>query len=386
MQDRELPDRKPEPSTHFASAGRASAEQLQALAERALADPVLKVVMDAVSGFAMVLDEHRQIVAANPTLLTMLGAKIADSALGLRPGEAVGCVNANRGPGGCGTSVQCRHCGAVAAILAAQIENKSVDGSCSLACCNDGHPRPTDFDLRVSPISLGENRAYVFVFHDVTSTKRRELLERMFLHDLGNLATGLIGWSEELSTATLNEAAMQVVEIAHRLGEQLDEQRVLVDFERGQGQLTRSNIDFDTLIADLRIWFGAHECAKRRHFSVERSSLPATLVSDRQLLLRILGNLLKNAFEATPTGETVTLRVSGTSERVRFEIHNPGSIPSDLQQKIFRQRFSTKGPARGLGTHAVMFFGEQCLGGEVGFESSEALGTVIRFDLPVGAS
>lgn len=381
MRAEHQPDVAPEPTSYFAPAGRADPDRIRDLAERALGDPIVRAVMQAVAGYALIIDEHRQIIAASEALLTMLGAKANDSVLGLRPGEALGCLNANRGPDGCGTSVQCRHCGAVAAILAAQVDDKPIDGTCSLACCNAGHPKPTDFDIRVSPLRLGGARVYVFVFHDVTSSKRRELLERMFLHDLGNLATGLIGWSEELSEATLNDAAMQLVELAHRLGEQLEEQRVLVDFERGKASLAHERIDFDALIADLRIWFGAHECAKLRHFVVERSELPATFYTDRQLLLRILGNLLKNAFEAAPPDAMVTLRLGTVAERVSFEVHNPGNISLNLRRKLFKQRFSTKGPARGLGTHAVQFFGEQCLGGRVSFESTEEQGTVFRFEL-----
>lgn len=381
MQAHDLSEPSPNPSTHFAPAGRADAEPLRLLAQRALSDPIVRVVMQSVGGYALVLDEHRQIIAANEALLTMLGGKLNDNVLGMRPGEAVGCVNAHRGPDGCGTSVQCRHCGAVAAILAAQAKDVPIDGTCSLACCNDRHPKPTEFDIRVTPLSLGDARVYVFAFHDVTGARRRELLERMFLHDLGNLATGLIGWSEELSTATLNDAAMQVVELAHRLGEQLEEQRILVDFERGRAQLNRVRVDIDALVADLRIWFGAHECAKKRHFVVERAEPLAELYTDRQLLLRVLGNLLKNAFEATPPGGTVTLRLIANGEGIVFEIRNPGNLSDDLRQKLFRQRFSTKGPARGLGTHAVQFFGEQCLGGQVSFDATEEQGTIFRFEL-----
>ena len=110
------------PDTYFASSARATSERIRELSELALADPILGIVFEAVGGYALVIDQHRQIIAANDELLQMLGAKRDASLLGLRPGEAFHCINAARGPGGCGTSLQCRHCGAVAAILAAQVE------------------------------------------------------------------------------------------------------------------------------------------------------------------------------------------------------------------------------------------------------------------------
>lgn len=270
-------------------------------------------------------------------------------------------------------------------MLAAQVSDQPIDGACSLACCHDAHPKPTDFQIRVSPLQLGGDRVYVFVFHDVTATKRRELLERMFLHDLGNLATGLIGWSEELSEFPASDAAERVLELAHRLSEQLDEQRQLIDFERGNTKLRLEVVDVDALTSQLKTWFGAHDCAKHRHLSVDLGQARGTLRTDKQLLLRILVNLLKNAFEATPSGGTVALRISNGVERWSFEVHNAGWMPKSSSVNIFKRRFSTKGPARGLGTHAVQFFGEQCLGGQVSFVSEETTGTTFRFELPATA-
>jgi signal transduction histidine kinase len=374
----------PVPDSYFAPAGRATPEHIRELSERALADPILGVVFEAVSGYAMVMDRHRQIIAGNAALLDMLGTKAADSVLGLRPGEALHCVNAKRGPDGCGTSIQCRHCGAVAAILAAQVDDQPMDGQCSLACCDDEHLKPIEFRIRVSPLLLADERVYVFVFQDVTSTKRRELLERMFLHDLGNLLTGLLGWSEELSRTPAADAATQVIDLAQRIGEQLDDQRLLVHCEAGELKLTPERIDFDALIASLRAWFGAHACAEGRHFTVEMAATSGMLRTDRQLLLRVLGNLLKNAFEATEVGGLVTLRVTASTTSSVFEIHNTGVIPHEIARQLFKQRLSSKGPARGLGIYAVQLLGEQCLGGQISFESSAERGTAFRFELPSG--
>ena len=53
--------------------------------------------------------------------------------------------------------------------------------------------------------------------------------------------------------------------------------------------------------------------------------------------------------------------------------------------RIFQRYYSTKGePGRGLGTYSMKLFGEQYLGGEVRFDTSESEGTVFSLRLPRG--
>lgn len=372
----------PGEDTYFAPAPRATSEEVRALSERALSDPIIGVVFEAIHGYAMIIDEHRQIVAANSKLLELLGVERDASLLGLRPGEALGCINASRGPGGCGTSIQCRHCGAVSAILAAQVKDEPVDGYCTVACCSHEQLKTLELRVRATPLTLGDDRVYVFVFHDVTAAKRRELFERMFLHDLGNLVTGLVGWSDELVRSPAVDAAPQIIALIERVREQLEEQTFLARCESGEMTVAPEPVRIEAVIESLRGWFQAHECAIGRQMSIVLATRTYPLSTDRILLLRVLGNLLKNAFEASQPGGTVTLRVDSNQDRCIFEVENAGILPADVMHRIFKERFSTKGTGRGLGTYAAQLFGEQCLGGKLSLESSTERGTRFRFELP----
>jgi signal transduction histidine kinase len=370
------------PDTYFASPERATSERIRELSELALADPILEIVFEAVGGYTLVIDQHRQIIAANDELLQMLGAKRNEPLLELRIGEALNCINVARGPNGCGTSRQCRHCGAVAAILAAQVSNQPVDGTCTVACCDDDQVKPTELRVRVKPLLLANEQVYVFVFHDITVAKQRELLEQVFLHELRNLVTGLLGWSDALNRETVSEAATQIVELARRTGECLEQQGVLLNAESGQLQLKVESINLEAIVASLRALFGTSEYTRDRCLLVDVEESPKTLITDGQLLLRVLGNLVKNAFEATPTGGAVTLRIISSVEGVVFEVHNLGALPVDVAKQLFKRRVTTKGPGRGLGLYSVQLFGEQCLGGQVTFESTDDCGTIFRLNLP----
>jgi signal transduction histidine kinase len=110
-------------------------------------------------------------------------------------------------------------------------------------------------------------------------------------------------------------------------------------------------------------------------------NVPECLISsDHRILLRILGNLLKNALEATPKGGEVIFSATETENTVTFAIQNPGVMPHEVQLQLFQRSFSTKSAmGRGIGTYSVKLFGERYLKGKVGFTSKEPEGTTFTF-------
>src|SRR6056297_3948484 len=74
----------------------------------------------------MILNQERQAVFMNKTVLDLTGAKDKESLYGFCPGEIFGCIHSAETPGGCGTTEFCKTCGAVKAILKCQRGEKSV--------------------------------------------------------------------------------------------------------------------------------------------------------------------------------------------------------------------------------------------------------------------
>ena len=110
-----------------------------------------------------------------------------------------------------------------------------------------------------------------------------------------------------------------------------------------------------------------------------------SLVSDRTLVGRILGNMLKNALEACTDGETVALGCRVEGPWAEFFVHNPGGIPPRIQRQIFKRNFSTKGDDRGLGTYGMRLLSGY-LQGSVHFASAAEMGTRFFLRLPLGWS
>jgi signal transduction histidine kinase len=103
---------------------------------------------------------------------------------------------------------------------------------------------------------------------------------------------------------------------------------------------------------------------------------------DATLLRRVLTNMVKNAFEASGLGETVTIGCRESHDAYEFFVASPAPLPLVAQRQIFKRSFSTKGPGRGLGTYSMKLFGERYLGGRVGFCSSESQGAEFFISLP----
>jgi len=368
--------------THFAPAERVDPPLLRDRAQQAVEDPVIRVVLEAMRGHVLVVDGRRQILAANDELLRLLGASTAFQLVGSRPGEALDCWHAARGPGGCGTARGCRYCGAVITLLAAQTRQAPTTGECTIATRHGSGVRCVDFKIKVTPLWLGGERVFAVVLHDVTAEHRRRALERLFLHDMRNVMTGLVGWSDLFADSNPGEAAQQIVGLTRQLQHELEGHYVVQAAECGELKVTPSRIDVGELLCRVVSIYRAHRCAARRTLVTRPSGLPKVVVTDETLLVRVLGNMVKNALEAVPQGGEVTVGFYQTDEASVFWVHNAGVIPPDVADRVFRERFSTKGAARGLGTHAIRLLGEQYLGGHVDFTSSAERGTRFSLTLP----
>lgn len=343
-----------------------------------------RVFLDALPNMIMVLNCHRQVIFANQAFVSFLGHTDVEEMLGRRPGEALGCVNASAGSGGCGTSRHCRSCGAVVAILS------SIDGSVSSEDCNLLRRVSTDIeglDLHVnaSPISVEGERFIIFAITDVTHESRRRSMEHIFFHDVLNLAGGIRGLSEllgELVPDPLKSEFDILRSATESLVDEIVAQRDIVNAENNELNVTVDLHDTLEILRRLRSYYAHSPVAQGRVIAIDPGSAGSSITTDARLIQRVLGNMLKNALEALPVGGTVLLSCEEKGEHVVFSVRNPGLIPQPLQDSIFRRTFSTKGSGRGMGTYSMLLLAERYLCGKVGFRSTEAEGTVFFLSIP----
>lgn len=368
--------------TRFAPAERAPETRVLDLHRLLSGIPILGEILRSVPDVLLFLNEHRQIVFANDAAFCFLGMEPTLDLLGDRPGEAFHCVHAKETEGGCGTTEFCQTCGAVQAILAAQRGSPDVK-ECRIAIQDSWDA----LDLKIStvPFEFEGEQFTICAVQNISDEKRRQALERTFFHDVLNTAGGLRGYTElllESEPDEMSEVATSVSEISQHLIEEIEAQRSLLAAEADQLSVNLVELRSNEILEELAVVYRRHEVAKGKTIMLAEGSEAVTFRSDHALLSRVLGNMLKNALEATSAGEKVVMGARRDADQLEFWVSNPGFMPRDVQLQVFQRSFSTKGQGRGIGTYSIRLLATRYLHGAVDFTSSEEQGTTFRVRLP----
>lgn len=342
-------------------------------------------ILSSFPSLVCILNENNDIVFSNTAMLEKYNIDLEENILGSRPGNLFNCVNVNKTAGGCGTSEKCQYCGAFKAFDEAWRSAVKVMKDCKIVTLQDGHYNQLDLEILATPIQF-EKRYLLVSIRDVTEEKRKALLERIFFHDIINIAGGLSGMLDILSR-NIHIENEEYVGIAQSLtGMIIDEirgQQQLIKAENGELEAVSNPIVIDRFLHDVADQVRFHSAAVDKHINVDIQTKGVTVLSDESLLSRVLINMAKNAFEATFPGESITLKAQQINDNIRLSVHNAGFIPNDVQVQIFSRFFSTKGKDRGFGTYSMKLIGERYLNGKVNFFSDETNGTTFFIDLPV---
>ncbi len=343
-------------------------------------------LLDVLHEFYVIADANRRILFANQAFCRAAGVASAAELIGHRFGEALHCVRAAGAPDGCGSSPFCLVCGGRRSQLSALGGEVAYD-ECRILRTDS---QAVDLRIRAAPWDAGSHRLLLVSAIDTSAENRRRALERLFFHDVRNTTGGIIGFSEFLAEQEAaagdperKPLADTVARLARRLLEEIDLQASLAAAEAGELRAHDQLCEPPVFLETLRELYRHHSVALGRTIAVRTDPEAPTIRTDGVILSRVVGNFLKNALEATRTGDTVTLGVRALDDCIEFHVHNPGEIPPEHQLQIFQRSFSTKGPDRGLGTFGAHLLGERVLGGEVGFSSSLTDGTIFWIRLPL---
>ena len=330
-----------------------------------------------------VLNENRQVVFANRAFQDLVGAETIENLCGKRPGEVLGCVNAGEG---CGESEPCRFCGAALAIIETFRSRAPVRRECHISASDGGRSAAHDFLVHTTPFDVGGSAFVLIGLTDVSHQKRRLALERIFFHDILNTVSSFKVHLDLLKREAVADRGRDLIVrlegIFDMLVEEIQGQRVLVSAENGTLSVQKDLVESHALARLLTDQLMGQDVARGRRIMLAPFSESFSFVSDDSLLKRVLGNMLKNALEATPDGGTITLGFFRKDGRALFQVHNPGGMETAVQRQVFTRYFSTKGEGRGLGTWGMKLLAEDYLGGTVSFTSSKEDGTTFTLSLP----
>lgn len=164
--------------TKYAKAERASKKEIEIQAQIFHDNEILNEFVGSINAIYIILNEYRQILFMNKRALEFAGLDDISSDFESRLGEILGCIHSTEEEGGCGTSETCTYCGVVNACLESQTGESTV-ADCRLVI---GSREIDHLDLRIwaSPLVIKDNQFITLTIQDISSEKRREVLERVF--------------------------------------------------------------------------------------------------------------------------------------------------------------------------------------------------------------
>lgn len=374
--------------TLFAPPERDSPEEVRASAAGRLARDSLGPVLDLLSDMAFILNARRQVVFANTAARAALGLD-EDDFVGARIGELLDCIHVAEGPGGCGTSESCSVCGAVAAILEGLGGKAKVSQEGRFSTRGPGGPSALELKVTAVAVSLGLGDYVLVTLKDRADASRRQVLERLFFHDVMNglssihAGVSLLGmkFGGEIEG---HEYYRRLLSATEGLVEVVNQQRDLLLMEGGKLVADRRRIDLAGLTRRAVEAFEFADCARGKSLVLDCGP-PGTgpfADTDPVLLGRVIVNMVKNAMEASEPGEEVRLSLGLEGDQARINVHNSAYMPRKVQLQVFQPAFSTKGSGRGMGTYSMRMLTETYLGGRIDFSSSELGGTNFWVLLP----
>ncbi len=352
----------------------ASAPQVTAMC-RAMPWPVL------------ILDDDRRLVLANEAALTLLTTMDRTQVTGAMPGEVLQCRNLADAPAGCGSGQRCAGCELRITIEAARA-GQAARRPCVIETCRE--VAPLECDASATPLIVGDHTFTVVAFVDQRGDHRRRTLERLFFHDVLNTAGNVASLAEIAPGVDPVEAVelwhlLQVQ--ARQLIDEIRSQRDLAAAENGELSVELEPVSVMRLIRDVIDTYRHHPVANEREL-VMTPGPAVRAAADPTLLGRAVGNLIKNALEATPAGGRVTVAHGVVDDRIEIRVQSPTLVPDAVRPHLLRRPISSKGPDRGLGVYSVRLLIEDHLHGSVTFTSNEEHGTVFRIRLgsPLGSA
>lgn len=342
-----------------------------------------KHLVDAMPGMVLVLNRYRQVVFANRAFYHLSRRSESENLLGMLIGDVLVCHVAHGSASGCGTGGSCETCGALVAMMSGLSGLENVQ-ECTLSQQDGTAVKSLTLRVWSAPLKYGGEDFAVLAGMDISHERRRLALERTFFHDILNLVGSIQGFAEliEIDEDIDPLAVSRRIQLAsQRIVDEIDAQRVLLAVEKGELKVDNHVLGSKQVLEDIVELYEGQEIARKCIIKISDDAVVTSFISDATLLRRILGNMTKNALEASLADTTVLLGVDKTETGLQFWVHNATVIPLAYQQRVFQRDFSTKGSGRGLGTYSMKLLG-LFLSGEVSFESNPTLGTRFTLRLP----
>jgi PAS domain S-box-containing protein len=258
---------------------------------------------------------------------------------------------------------------------------------------------PRTLRVHMTAIDYGGQRAIQWIGHDITELAELERMKddlmHMIVHDLQNPLSNVVGSLQMMHQALREDdrsfPALDVLQIAMRSSKRLqrliDSLLDLRQLEEGKADLNRIRVPPKLLAREAIDVVRPVTEKKRQELEVNVPSKLPTVKVDRDMITRVLTNLLDNAAKFTPSKGKIGLTVEQEEAHLLFTVSDTGpGISPEAQSHVF-ERFSRLESSRGTkGTGLGLPFCKLAVeahGGEIWVDSTPGEGSQFAFRLPL---
>ncbi len=220
----------------------------------------------------------------------------------------------------------------------------------------------------------------------------REDVDRIMRHDLKSPLNAVIGLSDILLKSVVmddQQSAMckMVLDAGYTLLAMINHSLDLYKMERGSYEFKPDTINILPLIRKIRdsnislLRANKTEMEILLDGRIPEQTESLSILGEALLCFSMLSNLVKNAIEASPEGERITLSLS-SGAMVEMAIHNKGSVPMAIRERFFDKYVTTgKRQGTGLGTYSARRMAET-QNGTIHLDTSDEEGTTVMVRMP----
>jgi len=232
-------------------------------------------------------------------------------------------------------------------------------------------------------------------YADFTDRKRAEQfrtdVERIIRHDIKAPLAGIHSLAQyALSEELDEELRAEIPSLLHGIRQVInlvDSSDKLAQMDIGEYKPLSKWFDMKEVMQSielsLRTWMTTKRIRVVQQGALDPASRQPPMVFGEEFLIEdMLMNLVKNAVEASPVDNDVTISISHEDEQQRLDIHNFGTVPETIRDRFF-EKYATEGKSqgKGLGTYSAQLIAK-AHGGRIEFTTSDSAGTTVSVILP----
>lgn len=234
--------------------------------------------------------------------------------------------------------------------------------------------RAKDLIARQNQEILDQNRALK------QAAQLRDDVDHIMRHDLKGPLNAIIGIpGAVISSGSMTPQQTDLLKLIEKSGytllDMINRSLDLYKMEQGVYPLEAGPVDllviFNRVFAEIQKMIQA----KKLSVDIRLNGKPTTsedhfFVSGEELLCHsMFSNLLKNAVEASPVGQSLSISLE-QGERARISIRNQGSVPPSIRETFF-EKYVTSGKraGTGLGTYSASLIAKT-LGGTIDLDTT----------------